>query len=85
MHVLKGENLALSVNYTRRLSNMVIERTLKIKNTTYKTNTITNELLNNCHHENGWYVYIKFWIFGKRVFVCSDCGDVSNSTRNKNK
>lgn len=29
-----------------------------------------------CNHENGWYVTVPFWIFSKRVFVCSDCGEV---------
>ncbi len=28
----------------------------------------------NCKHGTGWYVTVKFWIFRKRVFVCSDCG-----------
>ena len=27
-----------------------------------------------CPHDNGWVVPVKFWIFTKRVFVCSDCG-----------
>ena len=31
-----------------------------------------------CKHENGWYVTIPFFfdLFKKRVYVCSDCGDV---------
>jgi len=28
-----------------------------------------------CKHKNGWYVVVKFWIFSKRIFVCSDCGE----------
>ena len=28
-----------------------------------------------CPHQNGWHVAVKFWIFTKRVFVCSDCGE----------
>lgn len=28
-----------------------------------------------CKHLNGWYVTVPFWIFSKRIFVCSDCGD----------
>ena len=27
-----------------------------------------------CKHRNGWYVTVRFWIFSKRIFVCSDCG-----------
>jgi transposase len=27
-----------------------------------------------CEHKNGWYVVVNFWIFRKRIFVCSDCG-----------
>lgn len=30
----------------------------------------------DCKHSNGWYVTVWFWIFKKRVFVCSDCGKV---------
>lgn len=29
-----------------------------------------------CDHKNGWYVRVRFWIFSKEVFVCSNCGDV---------
>lgn len=29
-----------------------------------------------CEHANGWHVLVPFWIFRKRVFVCSDCGEV---------
>lgn len=29
-----------------------------------------------CDHANGWFVTVKFWIFPKYVFVCSDCGHV---------
>ena len=28
-----------------------------------------------CEHNNGWYVTVRFWIFKKRIFVCSDCGE----------
>lgn len=27
-----------------------------------------------CKHRDGWYVTVRFWIFSKRIFVCSDCG-----------
>lgn len=26
-----------------------------------------------CKHLNGWYGTVKFWIFSKEVFVCTDC------------
>jgi len=29
---------------------------------------------NDCGHNTGWYVTVKFWIFSKRIYVCSDCG-----------
>ena len=29
-----------------------------------------------CQHKNGWYVRVRFWIFSRLVFVCSDCGEV---------
>ena len=29
-----------------------------------------------CKHGNGWYVTFRIWIFKKRAFVCSDCGNV---------
>lgn len=28
-----------------------------------------------CQHLNGWWVNVKFLIFTRRVFVCSDCGE----------
>lgn len=34
--------------------------------------TFTNQ--DKCKHRNGWYVTIPFWIFRKRIFVCSVCG-----------
>lgn len=34
--------------------------------------TFTNS--SQCQHRNGWYVTVPFWIFSKRIFVCSDCG-----------
>jgi hypothetical protein len=30
--------------------------------------------VNPCEHKNGWYVHVRFWIFTKKIFVCSDCG-----------
>ena len=33
-----------------------------------------SEYQNGCPHRNGWFVYVKFWIFRKKIFVCSDCG-----------
>lgn len=29
-----------------------------------------------CSHGSGWYVLVKFLIFSRRVFVCSNCGKV---------
>ena len=34
-----------------------------------------------CQHLTGWYVTVKFWIFSKRVFVCSDCGSATPPTK----
>jgi hypothetical protein len=34
-----------------------------------------------CQHANGWYVTVKFWIFSKHVFVCSDCGHCATPTK----
>lgn len=28
-----------------------------------------------CKHKNGWFLTIEFWIFKKRIYVCSDCGE----------
>lgn len=39
------------------------------------TMTFTDGL---CKHRNGWYVTVNFWIFKKRIFVCSDCGAVED-------
>jgi len=35
----------------------------------------------HCTHWNGWYVTVWFWMFKKRVFVCSDCGEVVKDKR----
>jgi len=37
-------------------------------------NTFTFTNAHSCEHLNGWYRTVKFWIFSKRYFVCSDCG-----------
>lgn len=39
------------------------------------TNSTTTICTASCKHLNGWYVNVKFLIFSKRVFVCSDCGE----------
>ncbi len=36
---------------------------------------------NPCQHYNGWYVSVKFWIFRKVVFVCSDCGNTMETKK----
>jgi hypothetical protein len=29
-----------------------------------------------CQHLTGWYVTVEFlWIFKRRIYVCSDCGE----------
>jgi hypothetical protein len=35
--------------------------------------TATTEV--RCAHKNGWYVTARFWLFKRRLFVCSDCGE----------
>lgn len=30
---------------------------------------------NGCEHKNGWYVTVRFFLWEKRIFVCSDCGE----------
>ena len=42
----------------------------------YEDTTATATTGYYCQHRNGWLVTVKFWIFKKRVFVCSDCGSV---------
>ena len=37
-------------------------------------NTMTFTYGATCKHLNGWYVTVGFWVFNKRIFVCSDCG-----------
>lgn len=37
-------------------------------------NMMTFTRRGECKHMNGWYVTVPFWIFSKRIFVCSDCG-----------
>ena len=37
--------------------------------------TFSGPELDICEHKNGWYITVKFWIFKKRMFVCSDCGE----------
>lgn len=29
----------------------------------------------SCTHNNGFYSSIPFWIFKKRIFSCTDCGE----------
>jgi nitrite reductase/ring-hydroxylating ferredoxin subunit len=33
-------------------------------------------MTNNCEHKNGWYHTVKFGIFSKRIFVCTDCNEM---------
>ena len=43
---------------------------IRVKGTNYWTATKNPK----CKHLNGWYVTVPFWVFKKRIFVCSDCG-----------
>lgn len=36
------------------------------------TSTATSR--ETCNHQTGWYITVRFWIFSKNLFVCSDCG-----------
>jgi hypothetical protein len=36
-----------------------------------------------CKHLNGWYGIIPFWIFRRKIFMCSDCGDALYGKRLK--
>lgn len=29
-----------------------------------------------CKHENGWFVWPRFWIFKREYLSCSDCGQL---------
>jgi hypothetical protein len=44
-------------------------------------NMMTLTSVTKCHHLNGWYATVPFWIFSKRVFICSDCGDMKVCTK----
>jgi hypothetical protein len=37
-------------------------------------NSMTFTSSAQCRHLDGWYVNVSFWIFTKRIFVCSHCG-----------
>lgn len=34
-----------------------------------------------CAHKNGWYHTVKFWIFKKKIFFCTDCNRFIEMTR----
>lgn len=36
-----------------------------------------------CKHLNGWYAIIPFWIFRRKIFMCSDCGETLYGKRLK--
>jgi len=44
------------------------------KDKALKTTSYTQSI--KCQHKNGWYADIKFWMFTRRIFLCSDCGEV---------
>ncbi|MCP3683807.1 MAG: hypothetical protein GY861_14070 [bacterium] len=37
--------------------------------------TVTFSVTPECKHENGVYRTLRFWIFTKRYFICTDCGE----------
>lgn len=42
---------------------------------THTTTFTATTKFDECEHKNGWYVTVKmWWIFEKRIYVCSDCG-----------
>ena len=44
------------------------------KDEAYVTSTSTSH--RKCQHKNGWYANVKFWIFTKRIYLCSNCGEI---------
>jgi len=44
------------------------------KDEAYVTSTSTSH--RKYQHKNGWYANVKFWIFTKRIYMCSDCGEI---------
>jgi hypothetical protein len=36
-----------------------------------------------CSHKNGWYGNVRFWIFTKQIFMCSDCGEIIYEKANR--
>lgn len=45
---------------------------LKINMLNVESGTVTIP----CIHKRGWYGNIHFWIFKRKVFACSDCGQM---------
>ena len=39
----------------------------------YAKTTVSSKPI--CKHKNGWYVTVRFFIWEKRIYVCSDCGE----------
>jgi len=53
----------------RRIATMAFDAVCGDKMAT----TATVSLRPICRHGNGWFATIRFWIFRKRVFFCTDC------------
>jgi hypothetical protein len=50
-----------------------------------KDETVTITATTECPHANGWWDYVSFWIFKKRVFFCTDCERVIDRQRKEAK
>lgn len=44
---------------------------------------VTYTLNRKCEHKNGWHDKVNFWIFSKKVFVCTDCITITESREDK--
>lgn len=67
----KGKGMVNPINYDYANINMDECAT---------TTTSTGPL---CEHKTGWHGIVEFWIFSRRVFACSDCGDILYGKRYK--
>ena len=41
--------------------------------------TCTENVFAKCKHSNGWFDEVKFGIFSKRIFICTDCMEIIDS------
>lgn len=47
---------------------------MTIKNGSCTVSASYSEYQEGCPHRNGWFIYVWFLIFCKKIYVCSDCG-----------